>query len=883
MVTTLNNLKYHELSVTGDVLVIMLDNLGRIIFFNKACELATGYNFKDVINHNFWDFIVSSDEADILRQGLQDFHAERFPHKFTTHLSTKNGETKLISWTDNILLNRDEKADRIVFYGRDITDSGEANQEKVDRALPQLFTNSGLSRHCFWITNSNGKILDASDTYCALTGYTRSELLKLTMSDVDANLKPDDVKARIQKVIREGSRYFNSNHKCRDGSYIELQVLANHTEAFGGLIFFTSSPQQDTRDAGPQVTRFSEQKNIIKAKMFDSSNDAIFIHDFNGNFTFVNKTAWVKLGFSKEEMMDMNLADFMTPQNSEYMEQHMKKLIENGSVCYQTTYMCKNRVPLKADVKSQVMDIGNKKLILTVAQDVTEIEELKRERKADIEKMQQLLNAAEITPASADQSTGDITEQKRLEAELNRQNELLGAIALNSGIGFSIVSREHKVVWANNVIKQTFGNIEDQLCYAAFKRCEQLCPACEARQIFQSGQDHVTCQQTLTDKDGKTIDYKIIYSAIKNEKGEPIQFYQVLIPVPETIIADGGNTETNDRLVKRLSVFNQSRNEIALMSKMGGFLQICINMQETHRVIAQFLPLLLPSVDGALYLLNSSTDMYGWTTGWGNSVESDEVFSPDACWSIRRRKVHHYKCDNAEELCHHCTKGMKRSYLDIPLIYQGKILGLLHLEDKNENGRDNNDTLLNGLTKNLATIVAGQLAFALSNIGLQEVIREQAIRDTLTGLYNRRYMEQALDKQLRHATRTNSSVGVITLDLDSFGKFNERYGYKSGDLIMRNLGDFLKSNSHPDDIVCRGNGDEFAIICPQICPDRLKQRAEEILEGLKYFNKRHQDLYQEPLTLSLGTAIFPNDGHTSEQIIKSAETALKQAEREGGD
>jgi diguanylate cyclase (GGDEF)-like protein len=207
---------------------------------------------------------------------------------------------------------------------------------------------------------------------------------------------------------------------------------------------------------------------------------------------------------------------------------------------------------------------------------------------------------------------------------------------------------------------------------------------------------------------------------------------------------------------------------------------------------------------------------------------------------------------------------------------------LLHLEEKDEAVKDDNDNMLTGLSKNLATIVAGQLAFALSNIHLQETLREQAIRDTLTGLYNRRYMEQALDKEIRLAARNNTSVGVITLDLDSFGKFNDAHGYKSGNLIMRNLADFLKSNSHPEDIVCRGNGDEFAIICPRISPDTLKHRAEGILEGLAYFNKRHQDLYQEPLTISLGIAIFPDDGHTSEQIIKLADMALNQAVQEGG-
>jgi len=749
MITSLNNLEFRELNAANDILVVMLDSLGRIIFFNKACEQATGYTFKEVVNRKLWEFFASAEEAEPLRHGLLDFDAERFPHRLTNHLVTKTGEHRLISWTDNVLLNREEKADRVVFYGQDITESGAGDKpEAAPQVTPQLPVNAGFSSHCFWITNSSGKILDVSDSYCALTGYTRPELLKMTIADIDANLKPEDVKTRIQKVMKEGSKYFSSNHKCRGGGCIDLQVLANYTEAFGGLIFFTTTSQQDEREKEPQAVKFSEQKNIIKAKMLDYSNDAIFIHDFNGNFTFINKTAYVKLGYGKEELMDMNMADFTAPQDAGYMEQHIKQLIDGGNVCYQGDFVSKNGTLLKVEVKSQVMDFGNKKLILTVAQDITEIDALRNQHKPDAEKTNLPIDVTEAKPAAA--------------------------VAGDSAEG------------------------------------------------------------------------------------------------------------SNDRTINGQAILEQSRSEIALAGKMGIFLQSCINMPEANRVITQFLPLLFPSVDGALYLLNTRTDMYELASGWGKTVESDETFAPDACLAVRHRKVHQFNCAEDEEPCSHCARGMKRGYIDVPMIAQGKILGVFHLEHREEAEPDPGGNSLSALGENLAAIVAGQLAFALSSIRLQEAVREQATRDMLTGLYNRRYMEQALDKEIRQAARTGATVGVITLDLDCFGKFNDRHGYKSGDLVMRNLADFLNSNSHPGDIICRGNGDEFAIICPRIAPEMLKERAEGIREGLANFNKRHQDLYKEPLTLSLGIAIFPENGNTSEQIIKLADMALNQAEQAGG-
>lgn len=895
MITALNSLEYGELNSANDILVVMLDSLGRIIFFNKACEQATGYSFKEVVNRKLWEFLASAEEAEPLRQGLQEFDAERFPRKLTNHLLTKTGEQKLISWTDNVLLNREDKADRVVFYGRDITGSGGEKEEAAHQVLPQLLANAGFSRHCFWITNSSGKILDVSDSYCALTGYTRPELLKMTIADIDASLKPEDVKARIQKVMKEGSKYFSSNHKCRGGSSIDLQVLANYTEAFGGLIFFTTTSQPDDKEREPQAVRFSDQKNIIKAKMLDYSNDAIFIHDFNGNFTFINKTAYEKLGYGKEELMDMNMADFTAPGDAEHMEQHIKKLIDGGSVCYQGDFLAKNGAPLRVEVKSQVMDFGNKKLILTVAQDITEIERLRKERQPGAGTTAQPAGDAEAKLTEPEGLAESAAEQKKLQGELDRQKEILEMVAQNSGIGFSVISGERKVVWANSIVQQAFGSVDGQFCYAAFKRCQQVCEGCEAGPVFETGGNRATCEQTLTDKDGNTAHYKTIYSATRNEKGETVSVFQVLIPVHEAKAhadhlevagsvkgALDGAAETDDRLAEGMALLEQSRSEIALTGKMGIFLQSCINMQEANRVITQFLPLLFPSVDGALYLLNEGTDTYELASAWGKTVESDEAFPADACLAVRHRKTHQYNCGENEELCSHCSRAMKRAYLDVPMISQGKILGVFHLEQKEEAGPDAGSGMLTDLGADLAAIVAGQLAFALSSIRLHEAVREQATRDPLTGLYNRRYMEQALDKEIRQAARRDVTVGVITLDLDSFGKFNDKYGYKSGDLVMRNLADFLKINGLPGDIICRGNGDEFAVICPKISPETLKQRAEGIREGLVNFNKRHQDLYREPLTLSLGVAIFPDNGRTAEQIIKLADMALNLAEQDGG-
>ncbi|NTV83677.1 MAG: diguanylate cyclase [Bacteroidales bacterium] len=160
-------------------------------------------------------------------------------------------------------------------------------------------------------------------------------------------------------------------------------------------------------------------------------------------------------------------------------------------------------------------------------------------------------------------------------------------------------------------------------------------------------------------------------------------------------------------------------------------------------------------------------------------------------------------------------------------------------------------------------------------------LREQSVRDHLTGLFNRRYMEETLERELVRADRKNLILGIIMLDVDNFRQFNETFGHFAGDQVLRELGNFFLQNIRKEDIACRYGGDEFILVLPDASRNITWKRANFICERVKHMQIQFEGQSLAKLSLSLGVAFYPADGTTSEEILKAADRALYFAKHEG--
>jgi diguanylate cyclase (GGDEF)-like protein/PAS domain S-box-containing protein len=336
---------------------------------------------------------------------------------------------------------------------------------------------------------------------------------------------------------------------------------------------------------------------------------------------------------------------------------------------------------------------------------------------------------------------------------------------------------------------------------------------------------------------------------------------------------------TNDKLQVLVAQVEEQNSTMTLANEMGDMMQSCQTSEEAYGAIGYFMPKFFPGDSGALYLLNNSRNLFEAVATWGQTPSTISVFAPDDCWSVRRGRLH--KVDNPREalLCRHVSSSCGGGYLCVPLVAQGETLGVLHLEP---GPRQEGQSAGVAVPKEqLAVTLAEDMALALANLRLRETLRRQAIRDPLTGLFNRRYMEETLDRELKRSTRTGSPVAVIMMDLDHFKDYNDTFGHNAGDELLSALGNLVRSEIRGEDIACRYGGEEFLLIIPGTSMEVAQERAELLRLAVKEMHEHQGNL--KPITLSLGVAVYPVHGATGLDLILAADAALYQAKRAGRD
>jgi diguanylate cyclase (GGDEF)-like protein len=176
-----------------------------------------------------------------------------------------------------------------------------------------------------------------------------------------------------------------------------------------------------------------------------------------------------------------------------------------------------------------------------------------------------------------------------------------------------------------------------------------------------------------------------------------------------------------------------------------------------------------------------------------------------------------------------------------------------------------------------------RLALAIANLRLQETLRDQSVRDPLTGLFNRRYMEESLDREIRRAAREGYGVGLLMADLDNFKQLNDAFGHAAGDEVLRRIGHFLGAAVRGEDVACRFGGEEFVVILPKASLDDTHRRAEALREGIKVQQLDEPTRPYPTATMSVGVAAYPEHGTSGAQLILAADSAMYRAKGQGRD
>ncbi len=319
--------------------------------------------------------------------------------------------------------------------------------------------------------------------------------------------------------------------------------------------------------------------------------------------------------------------------------------------------------------------------------------------------------------------------------------------------------------------------------------------------------------------------------------------------------------------------------ELQLLNQMNDLLQSCMTQTEAYRVITLMMGELFPAQNGSLAILHNRGQELETVARWGPDAIMEYSFSLKDCWALRRGQLHEVINPQAGLVCGHFIHPPRVGYLCLPLMVQGETLGVLSLVDSLTR-KDAHQISL----QQLAVTVGESIKLCLSNLRLRDELRHQAIHDPLTGLFNRRYLDETLPRELNRALRLNAPLCVVMLDIDGFKQFNDSFGHGSGDSLLREFGRVLRKHLRKSDISCRYGGDEFFLVMPDSSIEDTQLRVEEIRTFLKEIQQLHysgQEL--DIITLSAGIAHMPDHGTTEIELLRAADEAMYTAKQAGRD
>jgi diguanylate cyclase (GGDEF)-like protein len=309
---------------------------------------------------------------------------------------------------------------------------------------------------------------------------------------------------------------------------------------------------------------------------------------------------------------------------------------------------------------------------------------------------------------------------------------------------------------------------------------------------------------------------------------------------------------------------------IEILGGMAHRMQAARTDDELAAIIRVFVPRVLPDIPGVLFVHNNSRNLLVPTATWGGVDVAQAGFAPEECWALRRGQSHFVDEAGSDIVCPH-VGDLADHYHCEPLLAGGEVIGVLYL--KGTIGTESRFRL---------AVLSENIASALVNHRLQRGLREQTIRDPLTGLFNRRYLEETLALEMARASRSGAPLTVVMCDIDHFKRFNDDFGHDAGDQVLQTVAGELRRRFRDGDVVCRFGGEEFVVIAPATEVSVLRARVEEVREAVSLLTVRQGERALGSVTMSFGLASWaPGMDREGLALIKAADAALYAAKREG--
>ncbi|QQS53481.1 MAG: PAS domain S-box protein [Candidatus Competibacteraceae bacterium] len=817
------------------VRILVNPDNGRIVDANQAAADFYGYPRDALRQRPVWDFDTRTPE-DTLTLLARLKESQDSPTSIESQHRLANGELRDVAIYPDPIRHQNQVLLLAVIV--DITERKQTEQALTDEVTRRraLFEQS---RDGIVIVDGNGKVDEANQHYADMLGYSLAETQQLHLWDWDDQWTREVLLSKAAQISATGEQ-FETRHRRKDGSMIDVEVVSSATESAGRkLILCICRGITERKRAAEQVASLSERLTLAT----QYAGVGIWDYDVRANRLVWNEAMFALYGISPEQFAP-SLETWLSrvhPDDLPRLHGEMRAAIAGSP--YDTNFRIvrpdgETRF-IKAIAKAR-RDASDQPLrFVGVNWDITDFKTTEQALRDSEERLQRVLDGANDGCWDWNIATGDVLFNRR---------------------------------WA------------EMLDYDL----ADIAPRIEAWQVLVYPDDWSRCQTDLQRHfNGETPQYQCEYR-IRAKNGE----WRWVLDRGKLTRRDangqplwmaGTHTDVHDRhcmeetLHKTLAELRRHNVQIAAANRMDNSLLSCETAQEAYEIIAHGAEILFADHAGGLAVREDDAPALRWVARWGNDRALPPALPLVQCRAFRGGEPQEVIDSGQDVCCLHFLNQPAHLSFCLPLMVRGDILGLLHIGAGHPLSKEQLQEL-----RNLAIKLGESIKLALSNLKLRATLREQAIRDPLTGLFNRRYLDETLPRELSRCQRGGEPLTVAMLDLDHFKHFNDNYGHEAGDVVLRAVGGLLRQSLRGGDIACRYGGEELVLILSGATLADTRARLEKLRRAVMQLHPSFRGSGELPaITVSVGLAVARSDETDAAALLGRADAALYRAKEQG--
>lgn len=840
----------------------LIDDAAQWIDVNERMAALTGYSVAELRGMALCELLLA-EERDTHRTRLHDFLGDtRGPAEYSveSRWQRKDGSEIWLSRHIRRVPGVKGTRARAMMMVLDISDRKLAEQKALEQQSLESFqfVHSPMAL-IEW--GPEMKVRRWSRQAEAIFGWTADEVVGRTLRE--AGVLPENESDHHENIMREfaaGARDTIESLRqvrCKNGKFAWCRWFSRAMRDADGQLQYFFSAGIDVTELREALETVQEKEGQLRA-VFEQATVGVALLDEQGRWLSVNQRVCEITGYSNDELMKLDFQTITHPDDLQ-VDIELARQVAAGE---RRSYILEKRY------------FHKKGHIVWIRLHVGRIDRTAQ------------------TPMRYVSVIEDISERRRMEEEAAEHRRIREFHLENSPLGVIEWTPDLRVAYWSQRAEQMFGWKAAEVIGRHPDDFGFVDPADHSvmdrwnHQVQIERQDFSTSTHRNVHRDGRTVWCHWYNSILYAPDGSIRSVYCLVDDVTDEQSAiaqlkdgqaqlEGKVEERTRQLQETTRRWADRTRDLSVLAEMMSSLPAAKDVGEANRIVAGFLPRLFRQFSGEVWIEDGGKGRFVHLADWNLAHTGPSSIGADDCWAMRRGQTLQVEDPRDPLLCPHTPDmhGHQAPHVCTPIIALGEVIGLIHLRWDRTADLTPDRTLLQSTSE--------QIGLAIGNVRLREELHRQALRDPLTGLFNRRHFDDVLQRRFRAHQRGGEGFSLLMIDLDHFKSINDRLGHDAGDEVLRAVGAALLQASRSGESVFRLGGEEFTVLLDDPAGMYLRGTSERIralIEKLPIFFRG------SPLpgvTVSVGGAHCPSDATDVGSLIRRADQAMYDAKRTG--